>query len=88
MLQQNWVLIDRLVDGTNKVYFISDTSEVFDEMTFLTGEIAESALKKNGFSVYSECGNAQKVIVPPEPPYRKGRHPNGAIYSSGRYWVE
>ncbi len=86
MLQQNWALIDESDDGGCKVYFIGDTSGVFDEMEFQSLDEASSALRRNGFALYAEDKKAQEFIVPPEPPFHRRTHPNGPIYSSGRFW--
>jgi len=86
MLQQNWALIDKS-DKVVRVYFISDTSGVFDELEFENHLIAESGLKKNGFSKYNEDKEAQNFIALPKGPFFKSKHPNGEIYSSGRYWI-
>jgi len=69
-----------------KVYFIGDTSGVFDEIKFNSKAEAEEALKRNGFSAYSEDKKAQEFIAPPKEPYHRREHPNGPIYSSGKYW--
>ena len=86
MLQQNWALIDDNKNGGCKVYFIGDTSGVFDEMEFQSRDKASSALKRNGFALYDEDKKAQKFIAPPKPPFYRRAHPNGKIYSSGRFW--
>jgi len=87
MLQQNWAVIET-DKGKSKfiIYFVSDTSGVFDQMEF--GDIAEAErqLQINGFRKYAEDRQAQNFIKPPSPPFHKSEHPNGAIYSSGRYW--
>jgi hypothetical protein len=88
MLQQNWALIE--TDGAAfpgaRVFFINDGSGVFDEMSFRSSDDAVRALRKNGFSRYADDRELQSFIVPPAPPFERSQHPNGAIYSSGRYW--
>ena len=84
-LQQNWALIDP-IDGGVVVYFFGDTSVVFDELRFGSRREAETALRRNDFLPYSEDSEAQKFISPPNDPFTRGRHPNGPIYSSGRFW--
>jgi len=84
-LQQNWaVVIDRPEDVL--VVFYGDTCGVFDEMLFVSRDQAEQALKRNGFSKYSEDKKAQQFILLPEGSFTEQPHPNGRIYSSGRFW--
>jgi len=85
MLQQNWALIDT-TEGAVVVWFIGDTSGVFDELGFPTVVEAEGALRRNGFRRYADDAKAQEFIAVPEPPFRRQPHPNGCIYSSGQFW--
>jgi hypothetical protein len=86
MLQQNWALIDPTkLDGV-RVFFISDTSGVFDEMSFADEIAAREALMRNGFERYSENPRLQSFLRPPAAPFHRSAHPNGPIYSSGRFW--
>jgi hypothetical protein len=88
MLEQNWALLETS-DGQSaevRVFFVGDTSCVFDEMSFPSSAEATRALQNNGFNRYADDRELQSFIVPPEPPFERSRHPNGAIYSSGRYW--
>jgi hypothetical protein len=84
-LQQNWALIDSHESGV-VVWFIGDTSGVFDELTFPTEENAVTALKRNGFRRYTDQSCSLGSIIKPEPPFYRREHPNGGIYSSGRFW--
>ncbi len=87
MLQQNWALIDKLNESADcTVYFIHDASGVFDRIQFSSVEEAFQELTRNGFKRFSEDTQAQKIIAPPQPPFYEAQHPNGPIYSSGRYW--
>lgn len=86
MLQQNWALIDEQPDGRAKVCFIGDTSRVFDEMMFPSVAEAERALRRNGFGRFAEDPEAKDFLLPPPPPFTRREHPNGPIYSSGRFW--
>lgn len=86
-LQQNWALITRSADSTAVLYFIGDTGLIFDEMIFPSAAAARDALQDNGFRQYSEDTQSQAIIRPPVSPYYRHPHPNGPIYSSGRYWV-
>jgi hypothetical protein len=85
MLQQNWALIE---DGSDAVcvYFISDTSGIFDEIAFPSASIAKEALRKNGFRRFADSPDLQSFLRPPSAPFRRAPHPNGRIYSSGRFW--
>lgn len=86
-LQQNWALIDQdLDDAACTVYFFGDTSGVFDRLRFRSVEEAEDALDRNGFAQYSLDTNVQTFLAEPAPPFFESEHPNGLIYSSGRFW--
>jgi hypothetical protein len=85
MLQQNWAVIERSGNGV-MIYFFGDTGGVFDQIKFESKEDAENALKGNGFRRYDKVPEFQKFIARPTPPFRIRKHPNGAIYSSGRFW--
>jgi len=87
MLQQNWALVEINQEHANyDVFFITDASGVFDSMPFPTEKEAVRALRKNGFSLFSENENARNFIAPPLPPFTQAKHPNGRIYSSGKFW--
>ena len=89
MLEQNWALIETgdAACPDARVFFIGDTSGVFDEMSFRSSDDATRALRRNGFTRYADDRALQSFVVPPDPPFERSRHPNGAIYSSGRYWI-
>jgi hypothetical protein len=86
MLQQNWALVDPEQSGGVRIHFITDTSAVFDAMNFPLHADAIAALKLNGFKRYADDEQLQSFLRPPEPPFHPGSHPNGPIYSSGRFW--
>ena len=86
MLQQNWALIDAEENGTVRVFFISDTSGVFDAIAFSSASAASSALGRNGFKRFADSVDLQSFLRPPSAPFRRSAHPNGPIYSSGRFW--
>jgi len=88
MLQQNWALIDATADGGVVAWFVSDVSGVFDELRFPTREAAYQSLARNGFARLALDDHAQQFLGPPAPPYTRRHHPNGPIYSSGRFWRE
>ena len=84
-LQQNWaVVVDR--GDSAMVVFYSDTCGVFDEIVFESADKAEEALKRNGFAKHKEDERAQSFIGIPEGEFVEREHPNGRIYSSGRFW--
>ena len=84
-LQQNWALVDEGPSGVC-VFFVSDASGVFDELDFTSAEAAAATLRRNGFRRLAEDKDAQGFLAPPQPPFRRRPHPNGPIYSSGRFW--
>lgn len=86
MLQQNWALVDADDTGGVTVFFVDDRSGVFDQMSFPSSERAATALARNGFRRLAHDPHAQQFLAAPTPPFKKSVHPNGAIYSSGRYW--
>ena len=85
-LQQNWAMIEVSEDGSCEIVFIGDAGGVFDSLTYESQMLAIEGLKRNGFVRYADDAEAQEVIAPPEPPFEKSEHPNGPIYSSGKYW--
>ncbi len=87
MLQQNWALLEPNKEKSGiTLYFIHDDSGVFDQMEFEGSTEAERQLRLNGFIKYAEDKQAQGFISPPLQPFHKSNHPNGAIYSSEKYW--
>jgi hypothetical protein len=84
MLQQNWALIDIQAQGSARVFFISDTSGVFDEMVFLSTSAAEQPLKLNRFKRLSVNADLQSFLHPATGPYRRAAHPNGPIFT----WIK
>ena len=84
-LQQNWALIDLHEDGVI-VWFVGDTSGVFDQIAFSSIEDAAVALRRNGFRRFADDQKAQTMMRAPGPPFVRRPHPNGPIYSSGRFW--
>lgn len=87
MLQQNWAIIEPAPDNRVRVIFISDASTIFDEMTFKTEAEASAGLTRNGFRRLANSPELQSFLRAPEPPFHRGVHPNGPIYSSGRFWL-
>lgn len=85
MLQQNWALIESCGDGVI-VYFVTDLSGVFDELHFDSERAAVDVLLLNGFRRLAEDSHAASFLRPPPPPFSRQPHPNGPIYSSGRFW--
>lgn len=84
-LQQNWALIDHDASGGFIVWFIGDTSGVFDKLTFPSEEEAGRALLRNGFRRFTDDKQFAEFLKPPDPPFVSRDHPNGPIYSSGRF---
>ena len=86
MLQQTWALIEPEAMGV-RVYFITDTSGVFDEIALPSAAAASQALDFNGYRRFADHEDLQSFLCPPPAPLYQRAHPNGAIYSSGRFWV-
>lgn len=86
MLQQNWALVDADEEGRATVYFVHDGSGVFDRMTVESVRYAEDGLARNGFRRLAAEHKAREFLSPPASPFTESSHPNGPIYSSGRYW--
>lgn len=86
MLQQNWAVIEPAEPDGVRVYFIDDGGGVFDELAFPSADAAAKALTRNGFDRYALSPDLQKLAIPPSPPFDRRDHPNGPIYSSGRFW--
>jgi len=84
-LQQNWAVIFQR-ESDVLVVFYDDLCGVFDEMPFQNYREAFLSLKRNGFSMFKQDENAQKFIGLPDKEFRERAHPNGRIYSSGRFW--
>jgi hypothetical protein len=86
MLQQNWALLDHHPEDRVRVFFLTDHSRVFDEIEFASPDAAASALRRNGFRRFAEDPRLATFLLRPQPPFYPGQHPNGRIYSSGRFW--
>lgn len=84
-LQRNWALIDESADGF-VVWFLSDQAGVFDDLRFENEADAVRALRRNGFQRYADAAQAREMIAVRQPPFSLHPHPNGRIYSSGRFW--
>lgn len=83
--QTNWALVDQdsVNDGCT-VFFFHELSGVFDRLRFVSLRAAQDALRFNGFERLADLGEARSVA--PRAPFFADEHPNGTIYSSGRYW--
>lgn len=84
-LQQNWAVIEKVESGF-RVYFFDDSAGIFDQLDFQIFTDAAQALIRNGFEQYDQAVDAQQFIGKPLDPFRRVKHWNGAIYSSGRFW--
>lgn len=87
-LQTNWALIEERADGRAVAWFINDNSGVFDSMMFESLEAAVDGLMTNGFDFFSANLEAGKFLVPPPAPFKRQPHPNGRIYSDGKFWIK
>ncbi len=86
MGQQNWALVDTFSKGQATIYFLSDLGEVFDKLSSASLELAHQELLANGFARYANDERVKELLLPPGEPFAEGSHPNGPIYSSGRFW--
>ena len=84
-LQQNWAVVIQRDDDVLAVFY-GDTCGVFDEIAYPTREEAEQAPQRNGFSKFLKDDRAQEFIGLPRGEFKEQAHPNGRIYSSGRFW--
>jgi hypothetical protein len=87
MLQQNWAVIEESeIDLSCTVFFFDDLGGIFDQINFSTIAEAVISLCRNGFSRFVEDKKLQDFIRSPQHPSYERNHPNGKIYSSGRFW--
>jgi hypothetical protein len=84
ILPQNWAVIIDVSDSV-LVVFYGDTRCVFDELSFASRCEAEDALMRNGFWKYLEDVRSHELIGLPQGAFHFREHPNGPIYSSGRF---
>ena len=84
MLEQNWALILEK-SGSCRVYFMDDCNGVFDWIDFENRHVAEHELLDNDFERYATSA-CKALVGKPMGDFRLRQHPNGRIYSSGRYW--
>jgi hypothetical protein len=64
MLQQNWALIEAVKPEGVCVYFISDTSGVFDQMSFADEIAAREALVRNRRGHPQQSRNRRLICYP------------------------
>ncbi len=85
--QTNWALVENGPARTT-VFFMHELSGVFDRLTFPSRIEAEAGLYANGFRRPEIPPGWPKAHPPgaPQPPFFEDSHPNGPIYSSGRFW--
>lgn len=84
-LQQNWAVVLK-EESMSRIVFYDDLCGVFDEVRYPSFEEAVSALKRNGFSKYRDDPEAEDFVALPQGEFHLRDHPNGLIYSSGRFW--
>ncbi|QIQ85706.1 hypothetical protein [Erythrobacter sp.] len=85
MLQQNWAL-PVLLAGKPVLLFVGDDAGIFDRIDFDDMRTLRDALVNNGFVEFAHDPSLQDFLAPPAFPLSIGKHPNGFIYSSGRFW--
>jgi hypothetical protein len=75
MLQQNWAAMEPDPTSGVRVYFISDTSGVFDEITFPSTSAASVALNRNGFRRFASAPDLQSFLRQRSAPFCRAIHP-------------
>lgn len=83
--QQNWALIEEVEGGEATVYFLAETSEIFDELPFPSTTAASEGLLRNGFRRFQTFDEARKLFAAPSPPFHRLRF-QFPVYSSGDHW--
>jgi hypothetical protein len=84
-LQQNWAL-PVSIEGGFALLFVEDNARVFDRIDFQDERKMFEALRRNEFEEFAKTPRFQKFLRAPEFPLSTRKHPNGRIYSSGRFW--
>ncbi len=84
MLQQSYALIDKQENGKFKIFFIGETSWIFDEIEFDSEAEAIEGLNKNKFIKYDK--ELHEFIYLPRSPFSQAEYMMRRIYSSGEYW--
>ena len=83
-LQQNWALV-----YPHEREAIACSSEIPRASSIRLSSRrlrAVRGLTRNGFRRVADDPKAQTLLLPPEPMFTHWAHPNGPIYSSGRFW--
>lgn len=83
--QHNWALP---VGSPGEVWllFVSDTGGIFDRLEFESDAEAVEALRLNRIEEFAKTPLFQELLQPPAFPLTTRDHPNGPIFSSGRFW--
>ena len=69
-LQHNWALVDETAAGAT-IWFVGDTSGVFDKIECPSAHDAEAALIRNGFRRFADDASASVIMTPPAPPFHE-----------------
>lgn len=85
-LQQNWAFVVPVAEKRVEILFVSDDSGLFDRIEYSDIASAPRDLMVNGFTRFGTGEEIEARLTPPELPFNKVSHPNGPIYSSGRFW--
>lgn len=84
-LQQNWAL-PVPIEGGFALLFVDDNARAFDRLDFKDEREMFEALRRNEFEEFAKTPRLQEFLRAPELPLSTRKHPNGRIYSSGRFW--
>lgn len=86
IVHMNWAILSADGRGAASIHFLNGLGGVFDELATPSADVAEAALRRNGFERYSESEALRQRATPPSPPFHRARHANGRIYSEGGCW--
>lgn len=76
----HWALIEVEGSGACVIYFVSETSSVFDEVVCKSVAQAEGFLRRHEFVRYSDDGPHTLFDAPP-PPYSRDEGAMGRVHS-------
>lgn len=88
-MEHNWGIVEKIDEDQFKIIFFIDSSEIFDELNFLSLTDAKESLIRNGFDLWDNEDDEFKSFIPkPKLPLYKSKYSpsNENVYSSGQFW--